>query len=95
MTGGLALVCQALLGLLAVAMLPAFWRLVRGPDLTDRVVALDLITMICVAMTGLYAAAYDEPVFLDVAILMALISFVGTIAFASYVERRSARSKDG
>jgi len=92
MTGGLSIACQALLGLLAVSMLPAFWRLVRGPDLTDRVVALDLITMIGVAMSGLYAAAYDEPVFLDVAILVALISFVGTIAFAHFIERRSARS---
>jgi multicomponent Na+:H+ antiporter subunit F len=69
-------------------------RLLRGPSLTDRVVALDLITTIGVAMSALYATIHDAPVFLDVAILVALISFVGTIAFARYVERRRVDRND-
>jgi multicomponent Na+:H+ antiporter subunit F len=84
----IATIGDVLLALLAVAMMPAFTRLLRGPSLTDRVVALDLITTIGVAMSALYATLHDAPVFLDVAILIALISFVGTIAFAHYVERR-------
>ena len=74
-----AIAADVLLALLAVAMLPAFVRLARGPDLTDRVVALDLITMIAVAISAVYATAYDAPVFLDVAILMALITFVALL----------------
>jgi multicomponent Na+:H+ antiporter subunit F len=88
MTGWTSIVANVLLGLLGLAMLPAFVRLARGPDLTDRVVALDLISMIAVAISALYATAHDAPVFLDVAILMALITFIGTIAFAHYMERR-------
>jgi multicomponent Na+:H+ antiporter subunit F len=94
MTGWTLTVADVLLGLLGLAMLPAFVRLARGPDLTDRVVALDLITMIAVAISALYATAHGAPVFLDVAILMALITFIGTIAFAHYMERRWEDSDD-
>jgi multicomponent Na+:H+ antiporter subunit F len=45
-------------------------------------------------MCALYATAYDAPVFLDVAILMALVTFVGTIAFANYLERRRTNHDD-
>ena len=94
MTEALSIVADVLLGLLAIAMLLAFARLSRGPDLTDRVVALDVITTIGVAMSALYATAHDAPVYLDVAILIALISFVGTIAFAYYLEHRWVRPDD-
>lgn len=83
-------VANALLALLAVAMLLAFVRLVRGPSLPDRVVALDLITAVGVAMCAVYAVAHRQTVFLDVAIVLALISFVGTVAFARYLEARSS-----
>ena len=94
MTQFLAIIGEVLLGLLAVAMLLAFVRLIRGPHVTDRVVALDLITTIGVAMSAIYATINDAPVFLDVAILVAIVSFVGTIAFAYYLERRYAGSPD-
>jgi multicomponent Na+:H+ antiporter subunit F len=83
-----------MLALLALAMLLSFVRLARGPSLTDRVVAVDLITTIGVAMSALYAMLHDSMVFLDVAILIALISFVGTIAFARYIEARGATSDE-
>lgn len=85
---------ETLLGLLAVAMLLAFLRLIRGPHITDRVVALDLITTIGVAMSAIYATINDAPVYLDVAILVAIVTFVGTIAFAYYLERKYAGSDD-
>jgi multicomponent Na+:H+ antiporter subunit F len=78
----------ALLVLLSVALVLAFVRLVRGPSRPDRVVALDLMAAIGVALCGVYAVVYDQPVFLDVAIVMALITFVGTVAFARYLEAR-------
>lgn len=77
------------LPLLSVAVIMAFVRLVRGPNLADRVVALDLITTLAIGIIGVYAIAVGQPVFLDVAIVLALISFLGTVAFAYYIERRA------
>ncbi|MEZ4385977.1 MAG: cation:proton antiporter [Candidatus Krumholzibacteriia bacterium] len=91
MTGPIATVGNVLLGLLALAMALTVARLLRGPSLPDRIVALDLLATIGVAACGVYAAVHDQPVFLDVAIVMALITFVGTIAFARYLEE-SGRS---
>jgi multicomponent Na+:H+ antiporter subunit F len=78
-----------LLAILGVALLLAFLRLVRGPTLPDRVVALDLIAILAVAIITLYAIATNEPILLDTAIVLALIGFLGTVAFARYIERRS------
>ena len=50
--------------------------------------AVDLITTIGVAMSALYAVIHDSTVFLDVAILIAIITFVGTVAFARYIEAK-------
>jgi multicomponent Na+:H+ antiporter subunit F len=74
---------------LGVALCLAFLRLVRGPTLPDRVVALDLITVLVVAIIVLYAIATHEHVLLDAAIVLALIAFLGTVAFARYIERRA------
>jgi multicomponent Na+:H+ antiporter subunit F len=76
------------LTMLAAAALLAFVRLVRGPTLVDRVVAIDLIGVLMVCMTVVSAAATGERAFLDVAIVIALISFVGTVAYSRYVERK-------
>lgn len=75
------------LAMLAVAALLAFVRVVRGPTLPDRVVAIDLIGILIVGMIVVGAAETGERAFLDVAIVFALISFVGTVAYARYVER--------
>lgn len=77
---------------LTVAILLAFIRLVRGPSLPDRVVALDLITILAVAFCALFAIASDQPAFLDVAIALALVAFLATIALARFAERRKAQT---
>ena len=74
--------------MLAVAVVLAFLRLLRGPSLPDRVVALDLMTTLGIAVVAAYAIATDQPVFIDVATVVALVSFLGTIAFAYYMEKR-------
>jgi multicomponent Na+:H+ antiporter subunit F len=73
--------------MLAVATLLTLLRLLRGPSLADRVIAVDLIGVMVVGLTVVGAAATGEQAFLDVAIVVALISFVGTVAYARYVER--------
>lgn len=76
------------LPLLGIAVALAFVRLVRGPNLADRVVALDLIATLAIGIIGVYAIAVKQPILLDVALVLALISFLGTVAFAYYIERR-------
>jgi multicomponent Na+:H+ antiporter subunit F len=75
------------LAMLAVAALVTFVRLVRGPSLVDRVIAIDLIGVLIVGIAVVSAVETGEQAFLDVAIVIALISFVGTVAYARYVER--------
>lgn len=77
-----------LLFLLALTVLLAVARLMRGPTLSDRVVALDMLTSVGIGVAAVYAVATDQPVFIDVATILALISFLGTIAFARYIDLR-------
>lgn len=65
-------------------------RLLRGPTLPDCVVALDLLGAVCIGIIAAYAEASNQPAFLDVAIAVGLITFLGTVAIARYIER-SAR----
>jgi len=80
-------VVYTIAGILVVAMALAAVRLVRGPGLANRVVALDVIAVLGAALTAVLAIQFDVRVFLDVTIILALVSFVGTVAFAYYIER--------
>lgn len=71
-----------------IAMFLAFCRLVLGPSLPDRVVALDLIGLITVGIIAAYGILTEQPILLDAATVVALVSFLGTVAFAHYIERR-------
>jgi multicomponent Na+:H+ antiporter subunit F len=83
----LDIVSQITLAALAVALLIAFIRLVKGPTLPDRIVAMDLFGMLVVGLIVVLAAWTGVRATLDAAIVIALIGFLGTIAYASYVER--------
>ena len=67
----------------------SFARLIKGPSLPDRVVSVDLITVLAVAVVGLLAVAHGDPDLLDVAAALALVAFLATLAFAWYAERRT------
>lgn len=77
------------IAMIGLAFLLAFVRLVRGPTLPDRVVALDLMGVLTVGMIAAYDVATDQPVLLDPATVVALVGFLGTVAFARYLERRA------
>ena len=64
-----------------------FIRLLKGPTLPDRVVAIDLIGVLMVCILVVTAAATGQQAFLDVAMVVALISFVGTVAYSRFIER--------
>ena len=76
------------LSILSAAFLMAFIRLVRGPDIADRVVAFDVMTTIGIGFIAVYAVATDQSVFLDVATVVALVAFLATIAFAYYLNKK-------
>ena len=78
---------QFALVMLAAAVLVSVVRLVRGPTLPDRVVAMDLMGVLVVGLIVVLAASTDVRATLDAAIVVALIGFVGTVAYATYVER--------
>lgn len=84
-SGPLAVAVPLVAGLLLLALFLALARLVRGPSLPDRVVALDLVAGIVVGMIATFTVAGSQPVFLDAAIVVALIAFLGTVAFAYYL----------
>jgi multicomponent Na+:H+ antiporter subunit F len=75
------------LTMLALGVALTFVRLVRGPTLPDRVISIDLIGILIVCVLVVVAGDSGQPAFLDVAMVIALISFVGTVAYARYVER--------
>ena len=77
-----------ILPLLSVAALFVLLRLIRGPSLSDRVVALDLLATLIIGFSAVYAVATDQPAFLDVAVILALVTFLGTVAFAYYLQKR-------
>ncbi|PWK59113.1 monovalent cation/H+ antiporter complex subunit F [Roseicyclus mahoneyensis] len=72
----------------------AFIRLVLGPSLPDRIVALDMMTVLIVSFCGLYAILSEDTAFVDVAIVLALVGFLATVALARFVERRTLRGDD-
>ena len=83
----LEIITQATLATLGLALLIAVVRLVKGPTLPDRIVAMDLVGVLVVGLIVVLAASTQVTATLDAAIVIALIGFVGTIAYATYVER--------
>ncbi|ADE57395.1 MULTISPECIES: monovalent cation/H+ antiporter complex subunit F [Aminobacterium] len=73
----------AVLGILAVVI---FGRLIAGPTIPDRAVALDTVNTLVVAIMVLLSAVYDSVVMIDVAIVYAALSFVGTMFIARFIE---------
>ncbi|MDN2481014.1 cation:proton antiporter [Vibrio agarivorans] len=80
--------------MLILALLLSSIRLLKGPSLPDRVVALELMASLTVGLVVLYSVAYDEPKFIDVAIVLALTSFLAAVGFSAFLEKRGMRDDD-
>ncbi len=76
------------LGVLVVSIIVALIRLILGPSLPDRVVALDLISTLVIGIVAVDIVLSGQVVLLSVVMVLALVSFLGTIAFAHYLERK-------
>ncbi len=77
----------------AVSILVASLRVMRGPSLPDRVVALDLVGLLAVSVISVVAIATQKPVLLDSAIALALIAFLSTVAFARFIEWQGEKAE--
>lgn len=74
------------LGLTALGLVAGCIRMFKGPTAADRIVALDLVTILLVAITSLFALQLDNSAYLDLGLALALVGFLATVAFARYLE---------
>jgi multicomponent Na+:H+ antiporter subunit F len=79
------------LTLISAALFLAALRLFRGPSLPDRVVALELIAGLMVGMIAVVSIVAEQTILIDVAITLALVGFLGAVAFARYMELGTRR----
>ena len=84
----LILAADVALVALSAALLMTAWRIVVGPTLPDRIVALDLLVGIVIGLIGAVTVRSGYDPFLDVAIALGLVGFLATVAFARFVLRR-------
>lgn len=78
-----------ILPILSVSAVLVFIRFLIGPSLPDRVVALDLLITVGIGIISIYSIVTDQSTFLDIALILALIAFLGTVAFSYYLEKRN------
>lgn len=74
---------------LSISVILIFIRFIKGPDMVDRVIALDLIVTTGIGFISAYSILYNQPAFLDVAMILALIAFLGTVAFTYYIQQKN------
>ncbi len=73
--------------LLSLAIAACMYRVLKGPSMTDRITALDTIGVNLIAMIAVLSMMLDTQAFLEVMLLVAILAFIGTVAFAKYIER--------
>jgi len=72
----------------ALAMAMSLWRLLRGPTLPDRILALDTVSINSIALLVLYGIRVGSMVYFEAALVIAMLGFVSTVALSKYVMRR-------
>lgn len=80
-----------ILPILVLSTILIFVRFILGPSLSDRVVALDLLITTGIGAIAIYSVIANEEGFLDVAIILALIAFLSSVAFAYYIEKKKRK----
>lgn len=78
-----------ILPILSISVILIVIRFLQGPSIVDRVIALDLIITTGIGIIAVYSIITNQPTFLDIAMILALIAFLGTVAFSYYLEKRN------
>ncbi|GEM_PF-1786838 len=76
------------LAMLVIAFLLTLIRIIIGPGLVDRIAALDLMAMLVLGFTALFAVYSDSLHYLDILAISVLVLFIGTVGYAMYLNRR-------
>ncbi len=80
--------------IIALSMVALLYRLVKGPAPSDRVVALDTIGVSLICLVGLFSILVETSFFLEIIFLLAILSFIGTIAFSKFIEKGDIITRD-
>lgn len=73
--------------LLVPAMAMILWRFFKGPDTANRVLALDSLGVVGIALLALLALFYQRQIYLDVALVFGLVGFAGVVLFGRFLDR--------
>ncbi|WJY27144.1 MULTISPECIES: Na(+)/H(+) antiporter subunit F1 [Sporosarcina] len=73
--------------LFAVTIAIALLRMILGPSMPDRVIAMDVIGVNLLALIGVVSVLYGTKAYLEVILILGILSFISTIAFSKYIER--------
>jgi multicomponent Na+:H+ antiporter subunit F len=76
------------ISLIGIGLLLVIIRFVKGPSLPDRVTAFDLFTALVIAIIALFSMLWENNIFLDVAVIISLIAFLGAMSFSFYLNNR-------
>ncbi|MFY0311743.1 K+/H+ antiporter subunit F [Leisingera sp. D0M16] len=71
----------------ALAMLMNLWKVVTAPDIADRILALDTMFINAIALMVLYGMALGTEMFFEAAMIIAMLGFVSTVAYARFILR--------
>ena len=80
--------------LITLAMIVIIYRLVKGPNPSDRVIALDTLGVCLISLVGLFSIIVETSFFLEIILLLAILSFIGTIAFSKFIEKGDIIERD-
>ncbi|HSI65938.1 MAG TPA: Na(+)/H(+) antiporter subunit F1 [Planococcus sp. (in: firmicutes)] len=80
--------------IVSIAFLGLMFRLVRGPSTADRIVALEALGVALVSIVALLSLIFQTEFFLEIILLVTILSFIGTVAFAKYIERGEIFDRD-
>jgi len=83
------------IGIISISTILTLIRFVKGPSLPDRVISLDVFSANLLVMLAIYSVLSEEKTYLNVALIMSLVAFVGTMTFAYYlVQKRHKNEED-
>lgn len=80
--------------IITISMVAVIYRLVVGPSNSDRVVALDALGVSLIALIGLFSIMVETNFFLEIILLLAILSFIGTVAFSKFIEKGDIIDRD-
>ncbi|KPN89399.1 Na(+)/H(+) antiporter subunit F1 [Lysinibacillus irui] len=84
----------AVIVVICLSMIAVIYRMVKGPSASDRVVALDSLGVSLISLIGLFSILVETSFFLEIILLLAILSFIGTVAFSKFIEKGDIIKRD-